>query len=126
MARGIKNLNPREVYIINYIDINRCDAMHWRRSNKENYASTSRATNSRGMTPSPFSRALPAALLTIHQIPLDVIRQRMGEDAGKMYDWLDRVGYTVDRAALRREFPDVAFHDFESWAKKQDWNALLS
>ena len=49
----------------------------------------------------------------------------MDEDAAKMYDWLDRVGYTVDRAALRREFPDVAFHDFESWAKTQDWNALL-
>jgi uncharacterized protein YbjT (DUF2867 family) len=61
-----------------------------------------------------------------YHIPLDVIRQRMGEDAAKMYDWLDRVGYTVDRAALRREFPDVAFHDFESWAKMQDWNALLS
>jgi uncharacterized protein YbjT (DUF2867 family) len=61
-----------------------------------------------------------------YQIPLDVIRQRMGEDAAKMYDWLDRVGYAVDRAALRREFPDVAFHDFESWAKTQDWNALLS
>ena len=60
-----------------------------------------------------------------YQVPLDVIRQRMGEDGAKMYEWLDRVGYTVDRAALRREFPDVAFHDFESWAKTQDWNALL-
>jgi uncharacterized protein YbjT (DUF2867 family) len=59
------------------------------------------------------------------QVPLDVIRQRMGEDGAKMYEWFDRVGYTVDRAALRREFPDVAFHDFESWAKAQDWNALL-
>lgn len=59
------------------------------------------------------------------QIPLDVIRQRMGEDGAKMSEWLDRVGYTVDRAALRREFPDVAFHDFESWAKAQDWNTLL-
>jgi len=61
-----------------------------------------------------------------YQIPLDVIRQRMGEDAAKMYEWFDRVGYTVDRAALRHEFPDVAFHDFESWAKTQDWNTLLS
>ena len=60
------------------------------------------------------------------QVPLDVIRQRMGEDAVKMYEWFDRVGFAVDRAALRREFPDVAFHDFESWAKTQDWNALLS
>jgi uncharacterized protein YbjT (DUF2867 family) len=59
------------------------------------------------------------------QVPLNVIRQRMGEDGAKMYEWFDRVGYTFDRAALRREFPDVAFHDFESWAKAQDWNALL-
>jgi len=49
----------------------------------------------------------------------------MGEDAVRMYEWFDRVGFTVDRAALQREFPDVAFHDFESWAKTQDWNALL-
>ena len=62
---------------------------------------------------------------TYFQVPLDVVRQRMGEDAARMYEWFDRVGYTVDRAALHREFPDVAFHDFESWAKMQDWNALL-
>ena len=59
-----------------------------------------------------------------YQVPLDVIRQRMGEDAARMYEWFDRVGFAVDRAALRREFPDVAFHDFESWAKTQDWSAL--
>jgi uncharacterized protein YbjT (DUF2867 family) len=62
---------------------------------------------------------------TYFQVPLDVIRQRMGEDGAKMYEWFDRVGFTFDRAALRREFPDVAFHDFESWAKAQDWNTLL-
>jgi uncharacterized protein YbjT (DUF2867 family) len=62
---------------------------------------------------------------TYFQVPLDVIRQRMGEDGAKMYEWFDRVGFTFDRAALRREFPDVAFHDFESWAKGQDWNKLL-
>jgi uncharacterized protein YbjT (DUF2867 family) len=60
-----------------------------------------------------------------YQVPLDVVRQRMGEDAVRMYEWFDRVGFAVDRAALRREFPAVAFHDFESWAKTQDWNALL-
>jgi uncharacterized protein YbjT (DUF2867 family) len=62
---------------------------------------------------------------TYYQVPLDVIRQRMGEDAARMYEWFDRAGFAVDRAALRREFPDVAFHGFESWAKTQDWNALL-
>ncbi len=64
---------------------------------------------------------------TYFQVPLDVIRQRMGEDGAKMYEWFDRVGSPRFRppAALRREFPDVAFHDFETWANAQDWNALL-
>jgi uncharacterized protein YbjT (DUF2867 family) len=58
------------------------------------------------------------------QVPLDVVRQRMGEDTVKMYEWFDRFGFTVDRASLRREFPDVTFQDFESWAKTQDWSDL--
>jgi len=62
---------------------------------------------------------------TYYQVPLDVIRQGMGEDGARMYEWFDRVGFTVDRAALRREFPDVAFHDFESWVKALDWSAFL-
>lgn len=61
-----------------------------------------------------------------YQTPLDIIRQRVGEDRARMYEWFDRVGYTVDRAALRRDFPDVAFHDFQSWARAQDWDALLA
>lgn len=43
----------------------------------------------------------------------------------KMYAWFDRVGYSFDCSALRREFPDIAFQDFETWATAQDWNALL-
>ena len=62
---------------------------------------------------------------TYVQVPMDVVRQHMGEDIAKMSEWFDRVGYTVDRAALRREFPGVAFHDFESWANAQDWHTLL-
>jgi uncharacterized protein YbjT (DUF2867 family) len=62
---------------------------------------------------------------TYFQVPLDVVRQHIGEDAAKMYEWFDRAGFSVDRASIRREFPDVAFHNFESWAKTQDWNALL-
>ncbi len=62
---------------------------------------------------------------TYYQVPLDVVRQGMGEDAVSMYEWFDRVGFTVDRAALRRAFPDVAFHDFESWVRALDWNAFL-
>src|ERR1700687_3804026 len=59
-----------------------------------------------------------------YQVPLDVIRQRMGEDAVKMYEWFDRVGFAVVRAAIRSEFPEVTFHDFESWTKTQNWSGL--
>ncbi len=59
------------------------------------------------------------------QVPLEVVRARMGEDAAKMYEWFDRVGFSVDRVALHREFSNVVFHDFESWARMQDWNTLL-
>ena len=62
---------------------------------------------------------------TYFQVPLDVVRQHMGEDAAKMYAWFDGTGFKVDRALIRRELPDVTFHNFESWAKTQDWNALL-
>ena len=62
--------------------------------------------------------------LSYYQVPLDVVRQRMGEDAVRMYEWFDRVGFAVDRAALRREFPDITFQDFESWAKTQNWSDL--
>jgi uncharacterized protein YbjT (DUF2867 family) len=48
------------------------------------------------------------------EVPLGVIRRRLGDDGAKMYEWFDRVGFTVDRAVPRRQFPDVAFHDFES------------
>jgi uncharacterized protein YbjT (DUF2867 family) len=72
-----------------------------------------------------YASALPPTkkLAQVAVADIGAVAVRVLEDGAKMYEWLDRVGYTVDRAALRREFPDVAFHDFESWAKAQDWNA---
>src|SRR5450755_3075376 len=36
--------------------------------------------------------------LTYFQVPLDVIRQNVGEDAAKMYAWFDEAGFKVDLA----------------------------
>lgn len=58
------------------------------------------------------------------QVPLGVIRDRMGDEYVKMYEWFDRAGYSVDRPALQRQFPDIHFHNFESWAKQQGLGAL--
>jgi uncharacterized protein YbjT (DUF2867 family) len=58
------------------------------------------------------------------QVPMENIRQ-MSADMALMYEWFDRVGYTVDMTALKKDFPEVRWHSFESWANTQDWKTLL-
>ena len=58
------------------------------------------------------------------ELPLEQVRQAMGEDGARMFEWFDRVGYSADIEALRREHPEVGWHTFEAWAKEQDWGAL--
>ena len=41
-----------------------------------------------------------------------------------LFDWLNRAGFSVDIAALRRDFPDVGWHTFREWAFEQDWTVL--
>jgi uncharacterized protein YbjT (DUF2867 family) len=43
-----------------------------------------------------------------------------------LFDWLDRVGFTVDIAGLRRESPDVRWHSFSDWASSQNWQMLMN
>ena len=58
------------------------------------------------------------------QVPIENIR-KMSEDLAKMYQWFERVGYSVDTMALRRHYPEVGWHSYEAWAKGQDWKAIL-
>ena len=41
-----------------------------------------------------------------------------------MFEWFDHTGYAADIKSLRRDFPDVTWHTFEEWARKQDWSVL--
>jgi uncharacterized protein YbjT (DUF2867 family) len=59
-----------------------------------------------------------------HQVPLDALRQQ-SEEMALMYEWFDRVGYDADILALRETYPEVGWHTFEDWARKQDWTAAL-
>jgi uncharacterized protein YbjT (DUF2867 family) len=58
------------------------------------------------------------------ELPLEQVRQAMGEDGARMFEWFDEVGYSADIEALRREHPEVRWHIFEEWAKEQDWSTL--
>jgi uncharacterized protein YbjT (DUF2867 family) len=59
-----------------------------------------------------------------HEVPLDALRQH-SEEMALMYEWFDRVGYDADILALRETYPEVGWHTFEDWARKQAWAAAL-
>jgi len=51
-------------------------------------------------------------------VPVETVRAQ-SEDLALMFEWFDRVGYSADIPALRREYPDVGWHSFEAWARAQ-------
>ena len=58
------------------------------------------------------------------QVPLEEIR-KMSEDLVKMYEWFERVGYHLDIASLHAKYPEVGWHTYETWAREQDWKAII-
>lgn len=57
--------------------------------------------------------------------PADVLRAQ-SEDMALMFEWFDNTGYAADIKSLRRDFSEVKWHDFEAWARQQDWSVLDS
>ena len=55
------------------------------------------------------------------ELPVDAIREQ-NEDFAIMYEWFDKVGYSVDIDAQHRDYPEVGWHTYEEWAKAQDWS----
>lgn len=58
------------------------------------------------------------------EAPLEQVRA-WSEDFAIMYEWFDRVGYSIDTAALRRDYPQVGWRTLEQWAAQQSWDTLL-
>jgi uncharacterized protein YbjT (DUF2867 family) len=55
------------------------------------------------------------------QVPWEQFRQKVGEEMTRMYRWFQAVGYHVDIAALRREYPNLS--TLEQVLRRQDWKA---
>lgn len=53
-------------------------------------------------------------------VPLEAVRAQ-SEGLAMMFRWFGDVGFSVDIDALRRDFPDVGWRDFRSWASEQDF-----
>lgn len=58
------------------------------------------------------------------ELPLDQVRAQ-SEDMARMYDWFNRVGYSVDIKELEKTYPEVSWPKFDDWAEKQNWGLLL-
>jgi uncharacterized protein YbjT (DUF2867 family) len=72
------------------------------------------------------ARHLAAAIgrpLAYQQIPLIAIREQ-SQDTATMAEWFEKVGYSADIAALRRDSPEVVWQRFSEWAAQEDWSFL--
>ena len=49
-------------------------------------------------------------------LPVDVLGAP-ASDMRLMFEWFESTGYRADIPALREEFPNVAWHTFQSWAE---------
>ena len=70
-----------------------------------------------------FSRASGKPFRYV-ELPIAQLRA-MSEDVALMFEWFDKVGYSADIAALRRDYPEVGWRSFEDWARAQNWQQLL-
>ncbi|MFH2005880.1 MAG: NmrA/HSCARG family protein [bacterium] len=57
------------------------------------------------------------------EIPLEGMREQ-NEDFALMFEWFNKVGYNVDVAKLKRDYPEVHWTSFDDWAARQDWSVL--
>ena len=78
-------------------------------------------------TPTEMARRLSEVTgrrIAYHALPIDEVRKQ-SEDLAKMYDWFNRVGYSVDISKLKHDYPQVHWRSFQEWSRMQDWSRVL-
>ena len=62
--------------------------------------------------------------IAFQEVPLEMVRKQSA-DSAKMFEWFDRVGYSVDIPKLKKEYPSVGWQSFDAWAGSQDWKRIF-
>jgi uncharacterized protein YbjT (DUF2867 family) len=78
-------------------------------------------------TPTEITRVLSEVSgrkLAYHEIPLEEIRKQSA-DMARMYEWFNQVGYSVNIAKLKQDYPQVHWRTFGEWARSQDWSRVI-
>ncbi|MEE8388805.1 MAG: NmrA/HSCARG family protein [Acidiferrobacterales bacterium] len=55
--------------------------------------------------------------------PVSVLKEQ-SEDMAAMFDWFDRVGYSIDIKTLHRDFSDINWQNYRDWVDSQNWQFL--
>lgn len=58
--------------------------------------------------------------ITYQEIPEEAVEAQMGDDGLRMIRFFRSGGYTVDLAALHRDYPEVGWHDLDAWIAGHD------
>lgn len=67
-----------------------------------------------------FSEALGREVEPVH-VPVEDVREQMGDEAADMYEWFNDHGYEADIDALR-ENHDVDFTTLDAYLEKHEWD----
>jgi uncharacterized protein YbjT (DUF2867 family) len=70
------------------------------------------------------ARQLHAALVAITGRPLELCHLDPPPPLVPLFRWLDEVGFAIDVDHLRATYPDIAWHNFNTWAHTIDWSFL--
>ncbi|MET8833199.1 NmrA/HSCARG family protein [Micromonospora sp. NPDC004540] len=60
------------------------------------------------------------------QMPIAQVRQWAGDEIADMFQRFEENTDFVDVAALRAQYPAVAWHSYAEWARTVDWDRLLN
>jgi len=73
------------------------------------------------LTGSDAARVLSEVLerrIEFAAVPREQLRQQ-SDALASMFEWFEDVGFSVDINSLRRDFPQVGWHDYSAWAREQ-------
>ena len=59
-----------------------------------------------------------------HRTPMQEVFA-WSKDLALVYNWLDRVGTTIDIPVLLRDYPQIPWKALQSWAEAQSWGFLI-
>jgi uncharacterized protein YbjT (DUF2867 family) len=62
--------------------------------------------------------------IDVTSVPVDEIKEQMGEDLGMMFQWFNEHGYEADLPELRASH-DIEFSRFETFLSENGWNSKL-